>query len=142
MLRETPLYLRLNPADDVVYDPDEQVQHVVRLIFRKFDELGTLHALLRYLRHPAPPPQFTCGTHCGEERWRIKTVFDNDAAHINFTPRPTTIAELVSQRAPSVLEEEERSSAEKQVYSVEAVLLGWKLEGGAKPKPDNPPPLT
>jgi hypothetical protein len=34
----------------VVYDPDEQVQHVVRLIFQKFDELGTLHALLRYLR--------------------------------------------------------------------------------------------
>jgi recombinase len=34
----------------VVYDPDEQVQHVVRMIFRKFDELGTLHALLRYLR--------------------------------------------------------------------------------------------
>src|SRR5262252_7474923 len=39
-----------NPAGEVVYDPDEQVQHVVRLIFRKFDELGTLHALLRYLR--------------------------------------------------------------------------------------------
>jgi DNA invertase Pin-like site-specific DNA recombinase len=39
-----------NPAGDVVYDPDAQVQHVVRLIFRKFDELGTLHALLRYLR--------------------------------------------------------------------------------------------
>jgi hypothetical protein len=33
----------------VVYDPDAQIQHVVRLIFRKFDELGTLHALLRYL---------------------------------------------------------------------------------------------
>lgn len=30
-------------------DPDEQVQHVVRLIFRKFEELGTLHAVLRYL---------------------------------------------------------------------------------------------
>jgi DNA invertase Pin-like site-specific DNA recombinase len=38
------------PTGDVVYDPDAQVQHVVRLIFRKFDELGTLHALLRYLR--------------------------------------------------------------------------------------------
>ena len=30
-------------------DPDEQVQQVVRLVFRKFEELGTLHALLRYL---------------------------------------------------------------------------------------------
>jgi DNA invertase Pin-like site-specific DNA recombinase len=38
-----------NASGEVVYDPDEQVHHVVRLIFRKFDELGTLHALLRYL---------------------------------------------------------------------------------------------
>jgi hypothetical protein len=38
-----------NTSGEVVYDPDEQVQHVVRLIFRKFEELGTLHALLRYL---------------------------------------------------------------------------------------------
>jgi DNA invertase Pin-like site-specific DNA recombinase len=38
-----------NASGEVVYDPDEQVQHVVRLIFRKFAELGTLHALLRYL---------------------------------------------------------------------------------------------
>jgi DNA invertase Pin-like site-specific DNA recombinase len=29
--------------------PDAQVHHVGRLIFRKFDELGTLHALGRYL---------------------------------------------------------------------------------------------
>jgi hypothetical protein len=33
----------------VVCDPDAQVQHVVRLIFRKVEGLGTLHALLRYL---------------------------------------------------------------------------------------------
>jgi Recombinase len=36
-------------AGAIGLDPDEPVQHVVRLIFRKFDELGTLHALLRYL---------------------------------------------------------------------------------------------
>jgi DNA invertase Pin-like site-specific DNA recombinase len=36
-------------SGDVIFDPDEQVQHVVRLIFRKFDELGTLNAVLRYL---------------------------------------------------------------------------------------------
>jgi DNA invertase Pin-like site-specific DNA recombinase len=37
------------PSGGIGYDPDEQVQSVVRLIFRKFEELGTLHALLRYL---------------------------------------------------------------------------------------------
>ena len=47
-----PLGYVHNAAGEVDDDPDEQVQHVVRLIFRKFDELGTLHARLRYLvRH-------------------------------------------------------------------------------------------
>ena len=36
---------------EIGFDPDEQVQQVVHLIFRKFDDLGTLHALLRYLVH-------------------------------------------------------------------------------------------
>jgi DNA invertase Pin-like site-specific DNA recombinase len=41
-------YVR-QPRGEVGFDPDEQVQHVVRLIFRKFEELGTLNAVLRYL---------------------------------------------------------------------------------------------
>jgi DNA invertase Pin-like site-specific DNA recombinase len=44
-------YLR-RPSGEVTFDPDEQVQTVVRLIFRQFAELGTLSAVLRYLvRH-------------------------------------------------------------------------------------------
>ena len=44
-------YVR-RPSGDVALDPDEQVQRVVHLIFRKFEELGTLNAVLRYLvRH-------------------------------------------------------------------------------------------
>lgn len=83
--------------------------------------------LVHRLFNPPPPP-YTCGSHCGEERWRIKTLFDRGAAHIDFAPRHTTVAELTAMRAPSQLEEEERSSAEEHVYSVEAVLLGWKAE--------------
>jgi len=41
-----------NPAGEVGDDPDEQVQHVVRLILRKLDELGTFHALWRSLWQP------------------------------------------------------------------------------------------
>lgn len=33
----------------IQFDPDEQVQAVVHLVFRKFEELGTLGGLLRYL---------------------------------------------------------------------------------------------
>lgn len=41
-------YVRL-PTGELGTDPDQQVQSVVRLIFEKFPELGTLNALLRYL---------------------------------------------------------------------------------------------
>jgi DNA invertase Pin-like site-specific DNA recombinase len=44
-------YIRLH-ADRIALGPDEQVQLVVRLIFDKFDELGSVYAVLRYLvRH-------------------------------------------------------------------------------------------
>src|SRR5688572_4154277 len=41
-------YVR-RPSGEVTFDSDEQVQQVVRLVFRKFEELGTLNAVLRYL---------------------------------------------------------------------------------------------
>jgi DNA invertase Pin-like site-specific DNA recombinase len=41
-------YVR-QPSGEMVFDPDEEVQRVVRLIFRKFEELGTLHGVLAYL---------------------------------------------------------------------------------------------
>jgi DNA invertase Pin-like site-specific DNA recombinase len=34
---------------EIAFDPDEQVQEVVRLVFRKFEERGTLGSTLRYL---------------------------------------------------------------------------------------------
>lgn len=33
----------------IEFDPDEQAQQVVHLIFRKFEELGTVHGLIRFL---------------------------------------------------------------------------------------------
>lgn len=41
-------YLRRTDGQ-VVFDPDEQAQAVIRLIFAKFSELGTLHGTLRFL---------------------------------------------------------------------------------------------
>jgi hypothetical protein len=49
LLHHAPIgYLR-SPADKLVFDPDEQVQSVVRLVFAKFAELGTVDRLLQYL---------------------------------------------------------------------------------------------
>ena len=39
------------PSYEGSYAPDERVQHLVRLVFRTFEEPGTLHALLRDLVH-------------------------------------------------------------------------------------------
>ena len=41
-------YVR-RPSGEVIIDPDEQAQDTVRLIFRKFEEIGTLNGVLRYL---------------------------------------------------------------------------------------------
>jgi hypothetical protein len=41
-------YVR-SSSGEVTFDPDEEVQQVVRLVFRKFEELLTVHALLSYL---------------------------------------------------------------------------------------------
>jgi DNA invertase Pin-like site-specific DNA recombinase len=40
-----------SPTGEIQLDPDEQVQQVVRLIFRTFEDLGTLGGLVRYLAH-------------------------------------------------------------------------------------------
>ena len=37
------------PSGEAALDPDEQVQAVVRLVFGLFEELGTVHAVLRFL---------------------------------------------------------------------------------------------
>src|SRR5215831_5899811 len=41
-------YVR-QPSGEVALDPDEQVQAVVHLVFRLFEQLGTVHAVLRFL---------------------------------------------------------------------------------------------
>ena len=41
-------YVR-RPDGQVAFDPDEQVQAVVRLVFALFEQLGTVHAVLRHL---------------------------------------------------------------------------------------------
>jgi hypothetical protein len=69
---EPPIgYLR-RPSGEIVMDPDEQVQAVVRLVFAKFDELGTLHALLGWLVEQGIElgGRQRCGPERGELVWR------------------------------------------------------------------------
>jgi DNA invertase Pin-like site-specific DNA recombinase len=56
-------------------DSDEQARHVIQLIFQKFDELGSVNAVLRLLKREAlligvRPAQ---GTNSGPLEWRVPT---------------------------------------------------------------------
>ncbi len=64
-------YVR-RPSGEVTFDPDEEVQQVVRLIFRKFEELGTLHGVLAYLveHHIKLGVRAREGEAKGELEWR------------------------------------------------------------------------
>jgi DNA invertase Pin-like site-specific DNA recombinase len=64
-------FVRL-PGAGMALDPDEQVQDVVRLIFDKFDELGTISSLLRYLvrNRVFLPVRPHFGPNRGQLEWR------------------------------------------------------------------------
>ena len=72
-------YVRL-PSGTMGLDPDEQVQSVVRLVFAKFDELGSVYGVFRYLlrNHLRLGLRVRKGPHCGQVAWRrpaLPTLF-------------------------------------------------------------------
>ena len=74
---------------------------------------------------PAPP----VGVHCGTERWPVKTLSDQDAASVNFSPVDSSVAELRGLTAPASLPQSSRiAPTELTVYSVTAQLVEFKLE--------------
>src|SRR5450755_4237074 len=62
-------------SGEAVLDPDEQAQHVVRLVFSAFARLGTLNAVLRYLvgQEIQLPVRVHSGPSKGELEWRRPT---------------------------------------------------------------------
>jgi hypothetical protein len=67
--------------------------------------------------------------HCGTERWEVKTLSDEDATCVNFTPKQTTVSWLVSEQVPERLPEQSRSGTiECQVWQVTGKLLEFKAE--------------
>ena len=62
-------------SGEAVLDPDEQAQHVVRLVFSAFARLGTLNGVLRYLveQEVQLPVRVHSGPSKGELEWRRPT---------------------------------------------------------------------
>src|SRR5258708_3142420 len=72
-----------------------------------------------------------CGTHCGTERWAVKTFTDTDTGCVDGRPTVATVAELRQLHAPprdSLPEAGRIPPLETHAYVVQAVLVGWKLE--------------
>jgi DNA invertase Pin-like site-specific DNA recombinase len=70
-----PIGYARRPSGEVVLDPDEQAQHVVRLVFDAFRRLGTLNGVLRYLagQQVQLPVRVHSGLAKGEIEWRRPT---------------------------------------------------------------------
>src|SRR5712692_1870972 len=81
-------------------------------------------------KRPATGP--ACGTHCGTERWAIKTLTDGEsAAVINSMPKQSSVGALVALTAPPKLPQSARiAPTETQQFTVQALLIGWKEESG------------
>lgn len=65
-------YLRL-PKGTVIQDPDDQVRHVLELMFAKFAELGSVNKVMRYLRHHQIllPRRQNAGPHANQLFWKV-----------------------------------------------------------------------
>jgi hypothetical protein len=83
---------------------------------------------------PSLPPAFGSergpgSSHCGKERWPVKTLTDADAGTIDFIPVDSTIGELGSVPAPSKVGKDlARQPQEEHVYRVEGSIVAFKLE--------------
>jgi DNA invertase Pin-like site-specific DNA recombinase len=61
------------PDSRVVKDPDDQVRHVLELLFGKFEELGSVGKVIRYLRQNQIllPRRQCAGPHAHELLWKV-----------------------------------------------------------------------
>jgi hypothetical protein len=77
-------YLKLS-TDEIILDPDEQAQGVIRLIFHEFDRQGSIRRVLRYLQDNEIklPIRPHAGPKKGQLEWRPATpsVVNNVLTH-------------------------------------------------------------
>jgi len=72
LIQHLPTGLIRGPEGGVCFDPDTNVQARIRLVFQKFQEVGTVHKLLHYLvrNHLKLPRHQTSGLYAGDTLWK------------------------------------------------------------------------
>ncbi len=85
-------------------------------------------------KRPVAPTGAACGTHCGTERWALKTLTDSGSAAITSSaPKASSVSNLIVEQAPSHLPQTTRiAPIENQQFTIQAILIAWKQEAGAK----------
>ncbi|HTU18836.1 MAG TPA: recombinase family protein [Gemmataceae bacterium] len=75
LVQHLPTGLVRDQEDQVSYDPDLSVQERIRLVFRKFQELGSAQKVLRYLvrNELKLPRRQTSGLYAGDVLWKAPT---------------------------------------------------------------------
>jgi len=69
------------------------------------------------------------GAQCGVERWPVKTLSDQDATRVNFTPVQSSVAALRSLAAPAPLPQSSRiAPTELTVFTLTAQVVEMTLE--------------
>lgn len=76
---------------------------------------------------PAPKPS-TPKVTCGSERWTVKTLTDNGARRVGFTPKPATVLDLRALEAPEVNRHAPRQPGEFTTYKLKVRLRSFKVE--------------
>jgi len=76
MFHGVPLGYVLLPTGEVAFDPDEQAREVVRLIFDKFEEFGSIYGLFHWLirNDIRLPVRARRGANRGELEWRRPSI--------------------------------------------------------------------
>ena len=110
-------------SGEITLDPDEQVQAVMRLIFRKFAELGTVHALLRYLM--AHQIQLGMRAHSGPEQGEVVWRRPSRATLQNILKHPMYAGAYVYGRRP--VDPRRKKAGRPHTGRVVAVPEEWQV---------------
>ena len=81
---------------------------------------------------PASGGPVACGTHCGTERWHVKTMSDPFAMQVNRNVQVTTVDTLWNAPVPAGMNASADNVRfapwELQAVQIRATIVGWKIE--------------
>ena len=120
-----PTGLVYDPAGQIVFDPDEQVQHALRLVFDTFEQVGAALGVVQYFaqNHLSFPTRLQGGIRDGQLLWRpldhgrVLAILHNPAyAGTYVYGRTKTRNALLPGEAPRIKGRTRRVAAEDWPY--------------------------